>query len=191
MLGTTRIVLHGPNNGADSRQAAPLAIFLAGTLSAVMAYAIFAPSPRPMRAPPGTAGAAPATFLQAAGALRDKLATMGLAGAIRTDAADNAVVATGAILASETQKWTEAQSWFDGRYGGTVPLVTRIGRADTDMPLLDVAAVAMLPVPVVIARDGQHYTEGAVIDGGWTIARIAMDAITLRQSNGHTVRITL
>jgi uncharacterized lipoprotein YmbA len=196
VIGETRLRLHSPSVPERNIQRCVIpayaAIGAAGLLSATFAFMGLTPSsPAHAAREAGQSRAATPTALVASAAFADRLHTLGLQSEITTRASDGTVLATGAILGSEQTQWTQAQSWFDGRYGGRVTLVSHVGRAASSAePMLDIAAVSMLPVPCVITREGDRYTEGAVIAGTWTIAHIAGDSVTLRQGT-REMKVTL
>lgn len=130
-----------------------------------------APTPLPARLSP--AGAA--------NALRLRLAAQHLDGAISVQAAGGAVLATGAVLPAERERWLTEQMWFDATLGGTLALVDHVtvARAE-ELPRLDVRAVSAGAVPFVVTGSGDRYAEGSVLAGGWTITHIGADRITLR-----------
>ena len=119
------------------------------------------------------------------------LRSAGLGGSVHVAQSEGAVLASGAILPADAPAWHTAQAWFDHRYGGRVALIGHPDVAlEASMPTLDVAAVSFAPVASVITRDGERYTTGAVLPGGWTIVGIAANAVTLR-GHGRDVQVTL
>jgi hypothetical protein len=194
-LGRTLLRVVGPS--APHRQASPwtagAAALLAGVSGAFVAYWLSAPvmsanghDPAIPSEPRGavTAGGA-------ATALQNHLVSAKLDGAVRVTAADGALAASGAVLPADRPAWLDTQKWFDGRFAGHIALIDHVGVAkDEDLPRLDLAAVSMMPVPNVVTRGGEHYTEGAVLQGGWLIASITPAGVTLRLGT-RTMRITL
>ena len=125
------------------------------------------------------------------GDLQRHLDTLGLGKMVTLEASGRAVTATGALLPSDRETWLAAQQWFDGRFGSDAVLIDRVGvAAKQDLPKLDIAAVALLPIPHVVTRDGEHYIEGAVLPGGWAISAITGRAVTLTRG-GRSIAITL
>lgn len=203
LVGATTLRLHGPRSGRRSRLlsvAVPTALL---ALAALLPTGISegpgvahrsADPPRPAVAvqparalPPPVrhAVASPApTAPEAAGALQDHLLSMGLAGTIATSVAGNALVATGGVAPSARDRWVAAQMWFDGRFGGRITLIDRVGASVADTaPRFQVRAVSAGVVPYVITVSGERYTEGAVLDGGWVIAQISAERIVLHNGD--------
>lgn len=119
------------------------------------------------------------------------LRAAGFGSSLQVGTAEGALVVTGALLPADQPAWHDAQAWFDKRFGGRFSLVSRTGAATAEtLPQLDIAAVSLSPIPSVIALDGERYTVGAVLAGGWTITTIAADGVVLRRQ-GRDVRITL
>lgn len=194
-VGTTRLRFAGPSVAAPRHGFLSVAIslVLAALVGAGAAYRYAAPvaGAAVMGDAPAGRPAGAATLNAAATAFRSHVAATGFASGVQITAADGVVVATGSILPQDRPAWLAAQQWFDARFGSRYALADRVGVATPgDMPDLQVAAVAMAPVPNVITRDGQHYTVGAVLQGGWSIDRITPRAITLR-SGGREIRIAL
>jgi type III secretion protein D len=194
-LGATRLRFAGPP--AASRRSGSLAMAMSLALAAVVgagaAYRIAAPiaARTAVDAPPAIQPAAAGTLNGAAAALRTHLAARHLASGLQITAIDGVVLATGRILPQDRTAWLAAEQWFDARFGTRYALADRVGTATPgQMPQLQVSAVAMAPVPNVITRDGQHYTVGAVLKGGWSVDRITPHAITLR-CGAREIRIAL
>jgi type III secretion protein D len=198
-LGATRLRVAGPPAAAPRHRTAPamICLLLLGLAGAGAAY---------HGAMPHAAGALPAdrpqdgsgrgsgnamTLAHAVAALRAHLAGTSLLPGLRITASDGFVLATGSVLPQDRGNWLEAQKWFDTHIGSRYALADQVNVATpAELPKLDVAAVSMAPVPNVVTRDGQHYTVGAVLRDGWSIARITPDNIILR-SGGREIRITL
>lgn len=116
--------------------------------------------------------------------LQEHLAGVGLGGLVTLAASGRAMTATGALLAGDRETWLAAQQWFDGRYGSDTVLIDRVGvAAKQDLPKLDIAAVALLPIPHLVTRDGEHYIKGAVLPDGWSISAITGRAVTLTRGS--------
>ncbi len=211
MLGDTCLRLRGPAGRRLGRMHLPaLSVGLAAVGAAALAIAPVRPvTPQALAsAGPEAAGAAalsrsavahtavrpapaPTSATDAGRSLRAHLAESGLGDAVQVTAADGAVLATGALLPGDRDRWLAAQMWFDGEHHGRVTLVDKVGvaRAD-DLPRLDIGAVSAGAVPFVITGSGERYTEGSVLVNGWTIARIGIDRVTLCRG-ARTVDITL
>ncbi len=138
---------------------------------------------RPMPAAPSAA--------EAGRSLRAQLAESGLGDAVKVTAADGAVLATGALLPGDRDRWLATQMWFDAANGGRVALIDKVGVARAeDLPHLDIRAASVGAVPFVVTGSGDRYTEGSVLPGGWMIAHIGADRVTLR-NGARSMDITL
>lgn len=194
-LGQTRLRFDGPPPPASfgkGRIALLAALVFVGAAASAGGYHVANPAPKAAHPAPAAPAPVPAaTAEQAAGQLSNHLREAGLGDAIRTSASGGAVLAEGAILPGDAARWTAAQRWFDGQFGSSVALVAAVGKADrAAQPILDVAAVALTPVPHVITRSGERYMLGSVLPGGWAVTAITADRITLRNGS-REVGITL
>jgi hypothetical protein len=194
-LGATRLRVAGPSALSQRRKTGKLAICVAALAVACTSAAYYLAAPTAVRATQSEQSASGSnstmTLAQAAADLRTHLAATRVAPDVQITAADGVVLATGTILPTERPAWLDAQKWFDTHLGGRFALADHVGTpAAAELPKLDVAAVSMAPVPNVITRDGQHYTVGAVLQGGWSIAHISANAVILR-SGAHEIRIDL
>jgi len=195
-LGQTRLRFDGPPPPPASfgkgRIALLAALVFVGAAASAGGYHVANPAPKAAYPAPAAPAPVPAaTAEQAAGQLSNHLREAGLGDAIRTSASGGAVLAEGAILPGDAARWTAAQRWFDGQFGSSVALVAAVGKADrAAQPILDVAAVALTPVPHVITRSGERYMLGSVLPGGWAVTAITADRITLRNGS-REVGITL
>ena len=180
-VGGTLMRVHGPSR---ARGIAPAPAAIAGLclLMVGVATATFIGSGASHR-PAGARiahAASPATIGAALVALRAHAAETPLAHMLRFARSDGAVLATGLVAPGSRPAWTALQSWFDGRFGRDVALIdnTQVAGAD-GAPPLGIAAISLLPVPNVVTTDGEHYTEGAVLRGGWVISTIGAGGVTL------------
>jgi Inner membrane component of T3SS, cytoplasmic domain/Inner membrane component of T3SS, periplasmic domain len=193
-LGTTRMHFSGPTGEARSHGLVPITICLAlvSLLGTGIAYRIATPeavSAEPADPSPAQPGGA-TTLVNAVTAFRAHLIGKELGG-VEVSAADGMVLATGTILPQDRRIWLDAEKWFDARLGDRYALADRVRvMASAELPDLQVAAVAMAPVPNVITPDGQRYMAGAVLRDGWSIDHITPHEITLR-SGARKIRITL
>ena len=193
-LGTTRLHFFGPTGEARARSLVPITICLAlvSLFGTGIAYKIATPetvSAEPADPSPLQPGQA-TTLANAVAAFRARLIGKQLGG-VQVSAADGMVLATGSILPQDRRIWLDAEKWFDARLGDRYALADRVRvMAPAELPDVQVAAVAMAPVPNVITRDGQRYMEGAALQDGWSIDRITPHEITLR-SGERKIRITL
>lgn len=198
-LGNTLMRLHGPSGTPSGRAAgaalAPAvapALVIVGLTAAGLTFAAGAPGERPPPVPARVAPGTNASAGSAATALAGQLRQAGLAEQVTISSGPGGALLVGGILPPDAaEAWKGVRRWFDAAYGSRVALVERFGApGGRDAPPLSVAAVAMMPVPAVIARDGTRLTEGAILPGGWEVQSITVSAVTLRH-NGQLLRITL
>ena len=201
-IGSTRLRVSAPATPVPRlRRTLGLAAGALALLGAGTSYRALSAVPSTSLDPPGEARAAPlhagvlpearAAFPatpgaeEAGAAFRTHLDEAGLGEAIRVATADGAVLATGALPPGDAARWTEAQKWFDGQFSHLVLRghIETSGAAQT--PQLEIAAVSLEPIPFVVARDGQRYIEGAVLQDGWSVQRITGSEVVL--GNGDRV----
>jgi type III secretion protein D len=164
-----------------------MALALAPAASVGPTHAPVAVQPRQAQG----AAAQPKPTEDAIAALRIRLAADGLGAALQVAQEQGAVVVAGSILATDRERWQETHAWFDGRFGANTALLDRVKFSATeDRPQLEIRAVSMSPVPYVITASGDRYMTGAVLQGGWRIARIAPDCVVL-QRDGREIDVTL
>jgi len=140
---------------------------------------------------PATRASARTMLTQAVADFRRYLGTTGLAQTVRIYASGDVVVASGTITPDDRGRWLNAQKWFDGHISGRIALqdTVNVARALTP-PQLAIAAVSMEPVPNIVTEDGQHLVVGAVLQDGWQIEHITLEAVVLSRG-GREVRIAL
>lgn len=167
----------------------------AGTIGFVLAYRAASPvsaaaGARVQGEVRGPAAGAPATVSAAIARFRSHLAAVGLTG-VTLVGEGGAALARGSLPPQESAAWLGAEQWFDATMRGRYLLIDRVATADkAALPELDIAAVAMTPVPNIVTSDGEHYLVGSVLQGGWSIVRIAPRAVILRDG-GRELRIAL
>ena len=194
-LGATRVRLTGPAERLQKVTTGKLAVCVAtfAIVCGVGIYHVATPDAVGVsRAEPTAAGSTSTkTLAQAAGDFRVYLAKTGALPGVKVAEASGVVLATGNIFPADRPKWLNAQVWFDGHLGDRYELIDRVATTTAaELPQLGIAAVSMAPVPNVITQDGQRYTVGAVLPGGWSIARIAANTITLR-NGAREVQVNL
>lgn len=192
-VGSTLMRVHGPaaRGGLLPGRAVLGCAAASGLAVAVAVFAAGTPG-SPVRTEARAAIPAPVDTAGAAGALRARVADAGIAGNVSISAdGHGALLAAGMLPASALPAWQGVRGWFDATYGSRVTLLERFDApGKSAAPPLNVAAVALSPVPLVITRDGARYTEGAVLPGGWEVQSITGSAVTLRH-DGQMLRITL
>jgi hypothetical protein len=192
-LGSTLMRLHAPAAPHAGAAALVPALVLAGLTAAGITFAAGAPGARPSAAPAAPPRSRPGpSASSAAAALTRQLRDVGLGGSLTVgNGAGGALLVTGILPPDAAPAWHGVRRWFDAAYGSQAALVEQLGApGDHDAPPLSIAAVSMAPVPVVIARDGTRFTEGAVLPSGWDVQSITAAAVTLRR-HGQVLRITL
>ena len=139
----------------------------------------------------GTRGTAtPTSTADVAADLTRRMQDAGIAERMHISVKDGAIVAQGVIDSDAISRWNAIEQWFDARHGDLALISHVTPGTGPAMPHLDIRAVWAGPVPYVISTSGDKFTEGAVIDGGWTIARIGEDGVVLTR-NGRSVRVQL
>jgi hypothetical protein len=193
-IGDTLLEIAGPPAPRRRRWLAlPLgAVVLAGAVSVALAtntaphqaaQAVVAAAP-PAVAPAPSAEAARAAFA-------DALHGAGIGEAVHLTSTPGTVVAEGALDPAQMPRWTDAQMWFDQHYKGALALIDHVRPATAaNDPHPRFRAVSLGAIPYVIGESGDRYTEGAVLDGGWTISAIKPDQVLLTRE-GRTVAVTL
>lgn len=115
--------------------------------------------------------------------LRNYLVSAGLEGEIEVTPGKDALVARGSLPDSLISQWTEAHIWYDGRYGAYVPLITEVTRkADNPRPkdpIILMRALYLGKNPYIIAKNGQKYHQGSILNNGWMIEKINPDSVTV------------
>jgi hypothetical protein len=133
---------------------------------------------------------APTASAQAASEeLAAKLKEAGL-GTLRATITDGRVLVEGRLTEQQASAWSSVQRWFDGRYSQNTVLVSNVAIG----PLAGPAPVRLQAVwfgqrPYIIADNGSHYYEGAVLESGWTVQRIGEDRVVLSRDQ-ETLALT-
>jgi hypothetical protein len=126
---------------------------------------------------------------EAASQLIAKLKTMNI-GSLKVTAGDRRVVVAGSLAKSEATSWTATQQWFDESYGGRVVLTANVAIGESkSAPSLRLQAIWFGARPYVITEEGAHFYEGALLDNGWVLQRIAEDRIVLERE-GESLALT-
>lgn len=136
-----------------------------------------------------TAEASPSVAKAASEELAGKLKESGL-NSIRVNAIDGRVAVDGRLSEQQAPAWGSIQRWFDTKYASTTVLTANVAIG----PLAGPAPVRLQAVwfgqrPYIIADNGSRYYEGAVLESGWTVQRIAEDRVILARES-ETLALT-
>ncbi len=136
-----------------------------------------------------TAEASPSTAKAASDELASKLKESGL-NSIRVSASDGRVAVDGRLSEQQAPAWGSIQRWFDTKYASTTVLTANVAIG----PMAGPAPVRLQAVwfgqrPYIIADNGSRYYEGAVLESGWTVQRIAEDRVVLARDS-ETLALT-
>jgi Inner membrane component of T3SS, cytoplasmic domain/Inner membrane component of T3SS, periplasmic domain len=126
---------------------------------------------------------------EAATQLMAKLKSMNIQ-SLRVTTGDKRVAVGGSLTKREAAAWTSVQQWFDETYGGRVVLTATVAVGESkSAPSLRLQAVWFGERPYVITEEGAHFYEGALLDNGWILQRIAEDRIVLERE-GEALALT-
>ncbi len=126
---------------------------------------------------------------EAATQLLAKLKTMNIH-SLKVTAGDKRVAVMGSLTKREGASWTSVQQWFDETYGGRVVLTANVAIGDSkSAPSLRLQAIWFGERPYVITEEGAHFYEGALLDNGWVLQRIAEDRLVLERE-GESLALT-
>ena len=126
---------------------------------------------------------------EAATQLIAKLKAMGIT-SLRVTSSDKRVVVAGDLAKREAASWTAVQQWFDETHGGRVVLTANVAIGESkSAPSLRLQAIWFGERPYVITEEGAHFYEGALLDNGWVLQRIAEDRIVLERE-GEQLALT-
>lgn len=192
--GDTVMKMHGPRVRRPwwvwTMLAVPV-ILLATFGAALVGFT--SPSADKTRAPvrPAATNGPAASSAEAVSVLGARLQEAGLGDRVTVSPGSGAVIAEGVLPAADMSRWADQQVWFDGRYKGTLSLVSRVRLAGAEeVPNLKVSAVSTGATPYIITSNGDRFVEGAVVDGGWTIEKILADRVILSRG-GKRVEVAL
>jgi hypothetical protein len=109
---------------------------------------------------------------------------------LRVTAADRRVVVSGNVPQREAAAWASLQQWFDETYGSRLVLTANVVVGENrSAPALRLQAIWFGERPYVITEDGAHYYEGALLENGWVLQRIAEDRVVLERQ-GESLALT-
>ena len=135
------------------------------------------------------AGLSPAAAKAAAEELSGKLKEAGIT-TLKVGASDERVVVTGRLNEQQAAGWGDIQRWFDAKFSGSTVMTANVAIG----PMVGPAPVRLQAVwfgqrPYIIADNGSRYYEGAVLDSGWIVQRIADDRVILNKDT-ETLALT-
>lgn len=131
-----------------------------------------------------TAGAAKT----AAEELSGKLKEAGI-GTLNVNADDERIVVEGRLSDQQASAWTGVQRWFDAKFGTTVLTANVAVGALAGPAPVRLQAIWFGQRPYIITDNGSRYYEGAMLDSGWIVQRIAEDRVIL-QKETETLALT-
>ena len=109
---------------------------------------------------------------------------------LKVTTADKRVIITGSLTKREAAAWTLVQQWFDESYGGRLVLTANVAIGEgKSAPTLRLQAIWYGERPYVITEEGAHFYEGAMLDSGWVLQRIAEDRVVLERE-GESLALT-
>ncbi|HMG50537.1 MAG TPA: FHA domain-containing protein [Inquilinus sp.] len=105
---------------------------------------------------------------------------------------DSRIVASGRLSAVDMVQWREIQAWFDRTFAASAQLASEVATGQSSgAPEIVIQAVWTGANPYLITHTGSKYFEGADLGGGWSVATIRADAVTLRSRSGQSFVMAL
>jgi hypothetical protein len=109
---------------------------------------------------------------------------------LKVSTGDRRVLVSGSLTKREAAAWNSVQQWFDETYSGRVVLTANVAVGEAkSTPNLRLQAIWFGERPYVITEEGAHFYEGALLDNGWVLQRIAEDRIVLERE-GEQLALT-
>jgi len=109
---------------------------------------------------------------------------------LKVTTGDKRVIVAGGLTKREAAAWTAVQQWFDESYGSRVVLTANVAIGESkSTPTLRLQAIWFGERPYVITEEGAHFYEGAQLDNGWILQRIAEDRVVLERE-GESLALT-
>lgn len=122
--------------------------------------------------------------------LRERLASSGLNAKMELMLADDTIIANGRLSDSDMQSWREVKIWYDLRYEGILPIRTDFSEPGPVGPDIDIRAIWSGTDPYVIGGNGNKYSQGSILPGGWQIDDILSDRVVLNR-NGAMIELRM
>jgi hypothetical protein len=124
-------------------------------------------------------------------ALQERIDSAHLAG-LTLAVNDSRIVASGRLSAADMVQWREIQAWFDRTFAASAQLASEVATGQSSgAPEIVIQAVWTGANPYLITHTGSKYFEGADLGGGWSVATIRADAVTLRSRSGQSFVMAL
>lgn len=195
-VGETLLRVHGP----PAMRWTLLPMALAGPVLLVAALSVAFAAHQPVNRNAMVAASVP--LLPAAARVPDitpqgvahdltrRMQQFGLNEHVHVDTSLGAIIVSGQVNRDDMVRWRDLEQWFDAHHANIALISHVTADAGPSLPQIGIRAVWAGTIPYVITTTGDRYTEGAVIDGDWTITRITSDGLELTR-NGRVVHITL
>jgi type III secretion system (T3SS) inner membrane Yop/YscD-like protein/type III secretion system (T3SS) inner membrane Yop/CscD-like protein len=131
----------------------------------------------------------PAAAKAAAEELNGKLKEAGIT-TLKVGAGVDRLAVSGRLNEQQASGWAEIQRWFDARFAGSMIMTANVAIGPMEGPApVRLQAVWFGQRPYIIADNGSRYYEGAVLDSGWIVQRIADDRVILNKDT-ETLALT-
>jgi hypothetical protein len=124
---------------------------------------------------------------EAASKTKEKFLSAGVT-SVNVTAADKRIVVSGAVSKRDAGAVASTERWFDETYGSRIVLTTNLNVSEK-VPAFRLQAVWYGERPYVILEDGRHIYEGATMDNGWRLQKIANDRVLLNK-DGESLALT-
>jgi hypothetical protein len=123
----------------------------------------------------------PETTKVAADELAEKIREAGI-GTLNVTSTDERIAVEGRLNDQQSPSWSSIQRWFDGKYAGAAVLTANVAIGPMAGPApIRFQAISLGKRPYVIADNGSRYYEGAILESGWIVQRIAEDRVILKK----------
>jgi hypothetical protein len=109
---------------------------------------------------------------------------------LKVSASDKRVQVVGNLAKRDAPAWISAQQWFDETYSGRVVLTANVAIGENqNVPPLRLQAIWFGERPYILTDEGARFYEGARLESGWMVQRIAEDRIVLER-DGESLALT-
>ncbi len=90
------------------------------------------------------------------------------------------ILATGTVDASQFDRWNGLIRWFDGRFGSVTMLDSQVkAKGDGFVLPFQIVSIHSSPNPHVVIQNGQVFSIGTFMPGGWELRDIASMKVVL------------
>jgi hypothetical protein len=132
---------------------------------------------------------AQSTVEEAASYLQARLKSVNI-NSLKVSASDKRVQVVGNLAKRDAPAWISAQQWFDETYSGRVVLTANVAIGENqNVPPLRLQAIWFGERPYILTDEGARFYEGARLESGWMVQRIAEDRIVLER-DGESLALT-